>query len=106
FGTTRASHDTIHHIHESPKSITFPLIVLAVLSAVGGFMGVPEALGGSHWLSNFLAPVFAPSKELIEALHVGQPLSHSDEDMLMGLIVGLTAVFIFYAYSRYVSKGH
>jgi NADH-quinone oxidoreductase subunit L len=106
FGTTRASHDTIHHIHESPKSITFPLIVLAILSAIGGFMGVPEALGGSHWLNNFLAPVFAPSKHLMGALHEGEPLSHSTEYMLMGVIVGLTAAFIVFAYSRYVSKGH
>jgi len=102
FGTPRASHDTMHHVHESPKSITFPLIVLAVLSALGGFMGVPEALGGSHWLSGFLAPVFAPSKELIEAHH----LSHSTEYMLMAVIVALTLAFIAYAYSRYVSKGH
>jgi len=102
FGTTRASQETIHHIHESPKSITFPLIVLAGLSALGGFMGVPEALGGSHWLSGFLAPVFAPSKELLAAHH----LSHSTEYMLMGVIVVLTLVFIGIAYSRYVSKGH
>lgn len=102
FGNTRASHDTIHHIHESPKSITFPLIVLAVLSVVGGFMGIPEALGGSHWLSNFLAPVFAPSKDLVEAHH----LSHSTEYMLMAVIVVLTIAFIGVAYSRYVSKGH
>lgn len=102
FGKTRASHDTIHHIHESPKSITIPLIVLAVLSVVGGFMGIPEALGGSHWLSNFLAPVFAPSKELMEHHH----LSHSTEYILMAVIVGLTLVVIGVAYSRYVSKNH
>lgn len=102
FGNTRASHETIHHIHESPKSITTPLIVLAGLSVVGGFMGIPEALGGSHWLSNFLAPVFAPSKDLIAAHH----LQHSTEYMLMGVIVALTVVFIGIAYSRYVSKAH
>ena len=53
-GTSRASADTMSHVHESPQSITLPLIVLAVLSAIGGFMGVPEALGGSHWLERFL----------------------------------------------------
>lgn len=102
FGKTRADHDTIHHIHESPKSITIPLIVLAILSVVGGFMGIPEALGGSHWLSNFLAPVFAPSKELIAHHH----LSHSTEYILMGMIVALTLALIAFAYSRYVSKNH
>ena len=40
-GTCRASHDVQHHLHESPLSMTLPLIVLAVLSAVGGFIDVP-----------------------------------------------------------------
>ncbi|MEO8472513.1 MAG: NADH-quinone oxidoreductase subunit L [Chryseolinea sp.] len=102
FGKERASHETMHHVHESPKSITIPLIVLAALSVVGGFMGVPEALGGSHWLNGFLAPVFEPSKALI----VGHELSHSTEYMLMGIIVGLTFLLLFIAFSRYVSKGH
>src|SRR6267154_2610601 len=47
FGKTRASEDTIHHIHESPKSMTIPLIILAILSVAGGFMGVPELLSGN-----------------------------------------------------------
>jgi NADH-quinone oxidoreductase subunit L len=102
FGKSRVSPDTLHHVHESPKSITIPLIVLAVLSVAGGFMGVPEALGGSHWLNGFLAPVFAPSKDLITAHH----LSHSTEYMLMAVIVLLTLVFIAIAYARYVSKDH
>ena len=76
--------------------------MLAVLSAVGGFMGIPEALGGSHWLEGFLSPVFAQSRAL------GDPhaLSHSTEYMLMGGVVVLTLIIIAYAYSRYVSKGH
>ncbi len=102
FGKPRASDDTMHHIHESPRSITVPLIILAVLSLTGGFMGIPQALGGSHWLSGFLAPVFAPSKNLIAAHH----LSHSTEYMLMAVVVSLTLVLIGLAYSRYVSKHH
>lgn len=65
-------------------------------------MGIPEALGGSHWLSGFLAPVFAPSKQLIEHHH----LSHATEYLLMGLVVSLTLVLIGIAYARYVSKNH
>ena len=101
-GTTRASQKTLEHVHESPQSITLPLIVLAVLSAIGGFMGVPEALGGSHWLGEFLAPVFAQSHTLSEP----HTLAHSTEYMLMGGVVVLTLIIIAYAYSRYVSKGH
>jgi NADH-quinone oxidoreductase subunit L len=101
-GTSRASAEKLHHVHESPLAITFPLIVLAVLSAVGGFMGVPEALGGSHWLEGFLSPVFEQSHDLAAS----HPLSHSTEYMLMAGVVALTLIIIAYAYSRYVSKSH
>lgn len=99
-GQARASHDTMHHIHESPKSMAIPLIVLAILSVAGGFMGVPEALHGSHWLSGFLAPVFAPSESLVHAAH----LDHQTEYMLMGTVTVLTLVMIVIAYVQYVSK--
>ncbi len=44
-GKTRASDEVKHHIHESPSSMTVPLLILAVLSIVGGYMGVPEFMG-------------------------------------------------------------
>jgi NADH-quinone oxidoreductase subunit L len=103
FGKERASHDKMHHIHESPKSITFPLIILAILSVVGGFMGVPEVLGGSHWLSEYLSPVFAGSTGLL-AHH--DHLSHSTEYILMGGIVGATVILIIFAYVRYAKNNH
>ncbi|AYB32931.1 NADH-quinone oxidoreductase subunit L [Chryseolinea soli] len=99
-GTPRASHEVMHHIHESPKSITVPLIVLAGLSLVGGFMNVPEVLGGSAWLNEFLSPVFAPSHGILELHH----LEHSTELVLMGVVVTLTVVLIGIAYSTYVKK--
>jgi NADH-quinone oxidoreductase subunit L len=104
FGKERASHEKMAHIHESPKSITIPLTVLAVLSLVGGFMGVPEALGGSHWLKNYLAPVFAASQAVTAGHH--EPLSHETEYMLMGVIVAATVVLIIVAYFRYVKNNH
>ncbi|HEY9005296.1 NADH-quinone oxidoreductase subunit L [Ohtaekwangia sp.] len=100
FGKERASKHAMEHIHESPKSITLPLIVLAILSVVGGFMGIPEALGGSHWLSHYLHPVFASSHDLIASHH----LSHSTEYILMGTVVFFTIVMIGIAYSLYISK--
>ncbi|MBT1689738.1 NADH-quinone oxidoreductase subunit L [Dawidia soli] len=102
FGKERASHDVMHHIHESPKSITLPLIVLALLSLAGGFMGVPEVLGGSHWLASYLAPVFASSAALAGEHH---HMSHTLEYALMAAVVGLTLMVILYAYMRYV-KGN
>ncbi len=102
YGTERSSAEVLHHIHESPKSITIPLMVLATLSVLGGFMGVPEALFGNNWMSGFLAPVFEPSAQLLE----GHSLGHSMEYALMGTTVALTLVMIGIGYNRYVSKSH
>jgi NADH-quinone oxidoreductase subunit L len=68
YGTKRYSHDVEHHLHESPALMTFPLYVLAVLAAFGGFLGVPHILGDylghmPHYLSHWLDPV-VPSKHL------------------------------------------
>lgn len=103
YGKERASEHAMSHIHESPKSMTIPLMVLAVLSAVGGFMGLPEIFGGegSHWLNEYLSPVFAASAE---HLHAHEHLSHATEYILMGTIVGFTIILIIIAYTMYVSK--
>jgi NADH-quinone oxidoreductase subunit L len=100
FGKTRASEETIHHVHESPTSMTLPLIVLAVLSVVGGFTGVPEALMGANRLHEFLAPVFEPSTKLLEAA----PLEHTTEYALMGTVIGLTLVMITIAWIMYAKN--
>ena len=49
-----------HGVHESPPSMTFPLIVLGVLSVTGGWVGIPFALGGQNEIEHFLRPVFHP----------------------------------------------
>jgi NADH-quinone oxidoreductase subunit L len=97
FGNYRGSHHAEEKIHESPKSMTIPLIVLAVLSAIGGLIGIPESLGGHHWLSAWLSPVI---------LHHADAADHNTEYMLMGITVVGVLVSIFLAYSKYVSKSH
>ncbi|MEZ5065400.1 MAG: NADH-quinone oxidoreductase subunit L [bacterium] len=57
-GQNRASEEVRHHIHESPATMTFPLIVLAVLSIVGGWIGWPHFLGGENRFEAWLEPVF------------------------------------------------
>ena len=77
YGTCRADHETQHHLHESPQSMTLPLVVLAVLAVVGGWIGIPAALGGGNRIEHFLAPVFettAPAAVAVEgaaAAHAG-----------------------------------
>ena len=59
FGSSRVPHEVEHHIHESPRTMTVPLVVLAVLSVVGGWIGWPAALGGGNQFEHFLEPVVA-----------------------------------------------
>jgi NADH-quinone oxidoreductase subunit L len=62
-GKARMSHEVEHHIHESPKSMTIPLIILAICSICAGWLGVPRSLGGSDRFEAFLKPVFATAAE-------------------------------------------
>src|SRR5262245_37767824 len=55
-GTSRLTHEAEHHLHESPAIMVAPLVVLAVLSVVGGFVGVPFQEGG-HLFERWLEPV-------------------------------------------------
>jgi len=102
WGKFRGTHEQEHHLHESPPSMTIPLIVLAILSAVGGFLGMPESLGGGHWLEHFLAPVFAPSTKIMGE----QTLPQTTEWLLMAVSVGGALIALIYAYNKYVRKAH
>jgi NADH-quinone oxidoreductase subunit L len=66
---SRISHEVEHHVHESPKSMTFPLVVLAIGSIFAGWLGVPKALGGTNRFEAFLAPVFESREVVAEAQH-------------------------------------
>lgn len=101
FGTARASEEKMKHIHESPMSMSIPLIILGALSLLGGFIGVPEILGGSHALKEYLAPVFAAAQSLQQHSH---HLEHSTEFMLMGVVIALTLIVILIAFIRFVKK--
>lgn len=102
YGKFRGTHEQEHHLHESPSSMTIPLIILAVLSAVGGFIGVPESLGGGHWLEHFLAPVFEGSTKIMGE----QTLPKNTEWVLMAVSVGGALLALIYAYSKYIKKAH
>jgi NADH-quinone oxidoreductase subunit L len=97
-GKFRGTPDQQHHLHESPAAITFPLIILAILAVVGGWIGIPEIfLHGGHRLEAFLEPVFAQSNDITTKHH----LSHSTEYFLMGASVIGAAIFIIIAWKRF-----
>ena len=104
-GKFRGTHEQEHHLHESPSAMTIPLIVLAILAVVGGFLGIPEVFAkNSNWLESFLAPIFASSKALTETVHA----DHSKELVMMGVVTGLVLTVIAIAwnkFSKYEEKG-
>jgi NADH-quinone oxidoreductase subunit L len=65
-GRPRMSHEVEHHIHESPKSMTVPLVILAFFSLFAGFLGWPQSLGGSNRFEKFLEPVFAKEARVLQ----------------------------------------
>ena len=101
-GKFRGTTEQEHHLHESPPSMTIPLIVLAVLSALGGLIGIPAVFGGSHWLAGFLSPVFEASAS--KSAHL--TLDHTTEYILMAVSVGAAIIAMLYAYNRYVKQAH
>ncbi|WP_270088749.1 NADH-quinone oxidoreductase subunit L [Sphingobacterium sp. SYP-B4668] len=102
FGTFRGSQKQKEHLHESPLTMTFPLIVLAILAAIGGVMNVPEAIGGGHKLANFLAPVFSEGQSIKGTIHI----DHQTEIVLMVVSALAAIIMAVVTYIRYVKKGY
>jgi len=83
------SHEVEHHIHESPKSMTVPLVILAFFSITAGYLGVSQSLGGSNRFEKFLEPVFANRVEAAEAAPASEEESRGTEYLLMMLSVAV-----------------
>lgn len=87
-----------HGVHESPALMTFPLAILAILAIIGGWIGVPAALGGSNHFEHFLEPVFlAAARQEIAPDQV----SHTTEIALAAVslltaLLGLFVAWLFY----------
>ncbi len=97
-GSFRGTHEQEHHLHESPAAMTIPLIILAFLAVVGGFIGIPEVFAkDAHWLEHFLAPVFAQSTGL-ETEHLGDS---THELIMMSIVTVLIIAMIVWAWSKY-----
>ena len=87
------------HPHESPATMTIPLIILAVLSVIGGFIGLPGIIG-TNSIDKFLEPVFAQSKALLGE----HEISSTTEIVLIvvSVVVALAAILI--SYSSYAKE--
>ncbi len=103
-GESRVEPEVEKHIHESPPSMTVPMIILAILSVFGGYIGVPEALGGSNRIWNFLAPSFNIG-HASEAVHeVAHHVSLGTEYLLMIIAVIVSLAGIYVAYLMYIKN--
>ena len=86
----RGTEEQKHHLHESPALITFPLIVLAILAAVGGLISLPT----SSWLNGYLAPLFPAVAH--EEHHLGTTEYILMAIALAGGLIGITIAFVKY----------
>jgi NADH-quinone oxidoreductase subunit L len=96
-GPSRLSHEAEHHLHESPPSMIVPLVALAVLSVVGGWVGLPFQAGG-HAFERWLAPVFEGGP--VQLAH--SPLSPGIEWILIEVSVGAALLGIAMAFRLYL----
>jgi NADH-quinone oxidoreductase subunit L len=100
-GRFRGGHEAEHHVHESPASMTVPLMILAAGSLFAGFLGWPAALGGSNRFEHFLEPVFEPAHHGLREVFSATIPGHSTEYLLMIASVAIAAAGIFVATRNY-----
>jgi NADH-quinone oxidoreductase subunit L len=115
-GRPRMSHESEHHIHESPVSMTAPLVVLALCAIVAGWLGWPHSLGGSDRFTTFLEPVFAPEARVLQeegrtsqlVAGVQEEKNTSTEWLLMALSLGAAGLGWGMAWRsyRHADKGY
>ena len=90
------------HVHESPWSMLGPLVVLAVLSLVGGWFALPTFSHGPDYFANFLTPVFGGAPEAADA--GAEAAAHALELILAGVAFGAGLLGLAVAYWLYVSN--
>lgn len=97
YGSFRGTHEQEHHLHESPKSMTVPLMILAALSVMGGLLGLPEFWGTTNWFHHHLEPIIKRPNPAT--------LHHETEWMLMGLAVAAALAVIYFTYLLFIKNG-
>jgi NADH-quinone oxidoreductase subunit L len=98
-GEGRYGHEV--HPHEAPKTMTIPLVILALFSVVGGFVGIPESLLGGNAIEQWLEPVFAPANDQLSFFPHAADVT---EYLLMALSVGIAAAGIYLGRMVYLRR--
>ena len=99
FGKFRGTEEQKHHLHESPISMTLPLVVLAILSVVGGFLNLPHFLGEgtSQKLAHWLHPIYVPG--------IAHPeVEFGTEMILLAFTIIMVVVIFFVLRNIYITK--
>ncbi len=105
-GKPRMKPDVESHVHESPWVMLIPLYALAVLAVIGGYIGLPELMGGGAWFQDFLKPVIAQvgahgAGHGHEAAAAAHHYSHSTEWLfvlgsVIAALLGITVAYMWY----------
>ena len=100
-GSFRGTDEVKSHLHESPLNMTLPLVVLAILSVIGGLLNIPSLLGGHHWFTHLLNENVAGLSSIPE-VHI----TDGETLMLMVSASVLTLLALFFSYNVYVKKNN
>jgi NADH-quinone oxidoreductase subunit L len=97
-GKFRGTAEQEHHVHESPATMTVPLIILAILSIIGGFIGIPEVfVKNANKFDDFLSPVFAHSAQFMSEHNV----SHQTDLILIIVSSVLIIIVSVWGYNKF-----
>jgi len=105
FGLSRVPHEVEHHIHESPRTMTVPLSILALLSIIGGWVALPALWGGESPFEKFLEPVLSGVVPETAAVHLARHTLLA-EWLLMFVSVGIAVLGLWLAHRLYIKAPH
>jgi NADH-quinone oxidoreductase subunit L len=97
-GENRTGAEARRHLHEAPWIMTGPLVVLGLLTVIGGAINLPGFVGGHHWLESWLEPVTAAA-----AAFVRVELPHGSTELFLvggAVLVGVVGLALGYRLTR------
>jgi NADH-quinone oxidoreductase subunit L len=106
YGNFRGTQEQKQHLHESPSTMTIPLIVLAIFSVIGGFINLPKFIseGKFNNLAEWLKPVLTEQSWKYQETNA-ESLSHSTEYLLLGITVLMFLSVWLIVRNIYAKKG-